>query len=144
MLTDLQRDILVKAAEGIQEGMWCRNAAFREPDQDADEGETWAGSLFGTSSKWSLAMAASAERCATGELAYRTAQLGGKFGDYYTICGYVGDVIAEECSVRVHEREDDDGEDQITWHNDRCLPFAMDAFSAGQEWARIFRQVAES
>lgn len=124
MLTDLQRDILIKAAEGIQEGMWCRHTAFSVPMK----GSMGTNTIF--NGDLTLDEALSSYRCAMGELGLRTVQLGGNGDDYFEARAAVTRVLLViKCN----------GEcvGSISSHNDYCMK--GDAFSAGQEWAEMFR-----
>lgn len=126
-LTDLQKDILVKAAEGIQEGLWCRGVKFLgfTPEQ------ALLGEMYGTS--LTLDMVRPVQRCALGELEFRTAELGGKFSDFSAVRYVVSEAVNEACDMP-HGAA-------IVDHNDKCL-YDADIFTAGQEWAEIFRKAA--
>ena len=141
MLTDLQKDILIKSAEGIQEGMWCRGAWFTSSVVEGD----------GASSNWTdtsilqgylePGFAVSLHRCAQGEIALRTVMAGGQQSDYDAIDRAVSRTIRDEGScVLSHEGVHNSA---VPNHNDVCMS-ELDSFAAGQEWARIFREVAES
>lgn len=127
MLTDLQRDILVKAAEDIQEGMWCRGSAFFDEISCSQfPPEAMFDEEFLT-----LETATRSRRCAQGELALAAKRLGGDVDDF----------AHAESYVRTHLGNCRCG--SVWSHNDHCMD-TLDVFSAGQEWARIFREVAEA
>lgn len=128
------RDILLKAAEDVTQGMWCRGTWFQDPD---DEAQIWsADELFGVSfdkkvGELPLDHAIKSRRCAEGSLALAAKLLGGGFGDYRTakravdrrleLQGHVGSLMA---------------------FNDAHLP--NDPFEAGQQLAELFRTTAEA
>lgn len=142
MLTDLQRDILIKSAEGIQEGMWCKGKWFA-PQRTSDgagfseEGEYCDNvSLLFESKVTSAALsyAASSYRCVEGEIAYRTFLLGGNEVDYEILIDVVTEAVRAKC-------ERCEGRDEDLWnHNDQCMD-DYDAFTAGVEWATTFRSL---
>lgn len=151
MLTDLQRDILIKSAEGIQEGMWCRGQWFaREitpsglavdnldshaPNEimfDVESGKLImdAEALMGIASK---------HRCVEGEVAYRTALLGGSYQDYLEVLAVASVAVLESCS-RCRDALEDGDNAPLFQHNDECMK-KLDVFTAGQQWADIFRSL---
>lgn len=138
-------DILLKAAEDVSSGVWCKYFWFADPDRpvhdylatnahymlDAnevvDDLEHNQGRDLLRKQDWN--------RCAEGSIAIATAQLGGgpdEFGQA---------VRAAEAVMPKHWGEDLGRECQALWeHNDHCLP--DDPFVAGQELAKLFREAA--
>ena len=137
-LTDTQRDIAIKAAEGIQEGAWCIGAAFHLPGPDRRAYST-GDCLF--QDHLTVDEALQSRRCAVGELALRTAQIGG-LTDFQPVVEATASRVRALCPA-VRHGLGEDADEAVTFHNDICMRTA-DPFTAGQEWARIFREVAES
>lgn len=142
MLTDLQRDILIKSAEGIQEGMWCKGEWFSSvPDTcEAEEFENVLPDEIFESDEVLLSNAeidnlSRMYRCAEGELMFRTLLLGGKQSDYLAVEGAVHKAILENC-----EKCSSQDDYNVFDHNDVCM-LGLDPFTAGQQWSEIFRSV---
>lgn len=162
-LTDLQRDILIKSAEGIKEGMWCRGAWFAPKlsgegkSRDAEDGyggesalpwrTTWWATMTWTeiTEQEMLEMLGTAYRCAEGEVAYRTALAGGSYDDVRHIFAEVNAYLRYKFTRRsdawnAHSPLPDE---TMNEHNDDCQDW-MTADQAAEEWFEIFRAVAES
>lgn len=152
MLTDLQRDIIIKSAEGIQEGMWCKGEWFVSTPLGLESDEDWQNMLpdeiFGDDGKVALSNAqvgvlTSMYRCAEGELMLRTAVLGGTQSDFLVIEGAVSKAITERCErcALLSEKGEEEGYSYDVFdHNDVCM-VSLDAFTAGQQWSDIFRSL---
>lgn len=141
MLTDLQRDILIKSREGIQEGLWCQGSWFTE---GLDEEGCSVGRSLGDDDFFyeydmkgvgALEAVARFHRCAEGEIAFRTMQVGGTENDYGEILGAIVDHLEETCA-KCHKYN----EPSVESHNDRHMD-GLDKLEGGQEWARIFDAV---
>jgi hypothetical protein len=140
MLTDLQRDILIKSREGIKEGMWCTGAWFA-PSVVEEDGVSAVYSIHAMDDvkafeavatyPENLETIAAYHRCAEGEIAFRTMLAGGTWEDYVHILTAVSEhldvVCRQECNT-------------VESHNDTCMAdFAK--LDGGQEWAHIFDEV---
>lgn len=147
MLTDLQRDILIKSAEGIQEGMWCIGNWFSPiPHTSEQYASSYGPGLeilwddeYSQREEIDLEALSKSYRCVEGELAFRTILLGGTYDDFHYLELVLGGAVAETCGMcrkSITEYEDLD----LFNHNDFCMDH-KDAFTAGQEWAEIFRSV---
>lgn len=144
MITDLQRDILIKAAEGIQEGMWCVGDWFSSLPATNPHYISFNGpmvdDLFEEDSELELEALSKMYRCVEGELAFRTLILGGTLSDYSAVEKLVNDRLPEICE-NCKQRKARDGELDLFDHNDQCMGPDKDVFTAGQEWADIFRSI---
>lgn len=118
------KDILLKAAEDVQSGMWCKRDYFVTEDPvhyiDVD--------IFDGTLKTGAAQAS--KRCAHGSLALATRLLGGDTNDYR---------FAADAAVRQLWKL---GHSSLVEFNDDHLP--DDPFEAGQQLAELFRTTAES
>lgn len=135
-------DILIKAAEDVQQGMWCRNDWFR-----GDDGERWAETeLF--SGFLSVEKAQGLQRCAEGSVALATLLLGGTVSDFDAAVDDVRTNLPNSracgCDPATACRCDSCASHPISLahHNDKHLP--DDPFEAGQTLAELFRTTAES
>lgn len=128
-------DILLKASEDVQSGMWCKGSMFRHPGE-----ETGTVMIPG---EFTPEEVARMERCAIGSLAYATALLGGDADDYRAACQRVSTWI--ELPPRMQDMLDAQStvepEATIVQFNDAVLP--DDPFEAGQQLADLFRRAAE-
>lgn len=121
------RDILLKAAEDVQQGMWCKTSTFRVNG----EARLVTDLLYGDSNfdfidPITLDQAMASKRCAQGSLGVATMLLGGRFDEYTAALTAVQDRIGT-----------------LLWvYNDDHLP--DDPFEAGQQLAELFRTTAES
>ena len=118
------KDILLKAAEDVQQGMWCRGVWFHGHIDTASAQDLLSGELTADDAQ-------KMHRCAEGSIALATAMLGGDYSTYLTTLGHAADHINHEAGEFVSD------------HNDKCMK-GMDAFDAGQEWATIFRRAADA
>ena len=118
------KDILLKAAEDVQQGMLCRSGWFLNEGDGYSDKDLLTGCL-------TVDDAQSMPRCAEGSIALATAMLGSDWSTYVRTRDHVAAHINHEdgCSVAVH--------------NDFCMK-NKDAFEAGQEWATIFRRAADA
>lgn len=146
-LTDLQRDILIKSAEGIQEGMWCVGNWFSPIPHTSDQYvsilspglEILWDDEYSQREEIDLEALSKSYRCVEGELALRTVLLGGTYDDFHRLELVLGGVISKTCEV-CKRSQDSFEEVDLFNHNDFCME-GKDAFTAGQEWAEIFRSV---
>lgn len=118
----MAKDILLKAAEDVQSGMWCKDFYFAT-DTNACDLDVLTGTL-------ALKEALASKRCAHGSLALATKLLGGSVDEYEYASGAVIDRLVEY-----------DHLDGLVHFNDEVLP--DDPFEAGQELAELFRKTAE-
>jgi hypothetical protein len=118
----LVKDILLKAAEDVQSGMWCKGDYFREAP------EVYDGTLF---SDDLIDAALASHRCAEGSLMVATKLLGGTRTDWMKTSTAV--------SGRLRETGYFGG---LIGFNDENLP--DDPFEAGQILAELFRSTAEA
>ena len=120
------KDILYKAAEDVQQGMWCRDFWFAAADGtgiEATDGMLVAGT-------YPLEEALKARRCAEGSIAIATALLGGDQSDLFQ----AQDAVRQVCYERYATG--------IIGFNDDHLP--DDPFEAGQQLAELFRETADA
>jgi hypothetical protein len=118
----LVKDILLKAAEDVQSGMWCKGAYFREAPEVHD------GTLF---SEDLIDAALASHRCAEGSLMVAAKLLGGTQTDW------------SKASLAVSGRLRRKGyQGGLIGFNDEKLP--DDPFEAGQQLAELFRSTAEA
>lgn len=144
MLTDLQRDILIKSAEGIQEGMWCVGNWFSPvPHTSEKYASSYGAGLeilwddqYSQREEIDLGALSKSYRCVEGELAFRTILLGGTYDDFHHLELVVGNAVDKVCGACRGVEDDTD----LFNHNDFCME-GKDSFTAGQEWADIFRSV---
>ena len=126
------RDILLKAAEDVTQGMWCKGTWFDVADF-IDISMNPDHVLF--DGRLTVEVAQKHERCAEGSVALATALLGGGSEDY--------DRAVEAVQRRVGACPEIHGEHYLRTHNDICLE-GFDPFEAGQQLAELFRSTAES
>lgn len=122
------RDILLKAAEDVQQGMWCRGGWFRNIHSGTylmRMPDMWG-------SRQTLDYLTRHQRCAGGSLALATANAGGDYKSWVDTLSAVGATIRQTCDCAGH----------LQGHNDHCL--SDDPFEAGQQLAELFRTTAES
>ena len=123
MSKDMVRDILIKAAEDVQSGMWCKGHYFHDAET------VHYGNLFSDDDLLSDALAS--RRCAEGSLMVATKLLGGSRSDY------------ANASEALHQRlRELDLAYSLIAYNDEELP--DDPFDAGQQLAELFRNTAEA
>jgi hypothetical protein len=120
------RDILLKAAEDVTQGMWCRGHYFMDEAE-----ELFPEALFRSSSTELLDLAQNSRRCAHGSLVVATLLLGGSLNDYTAV------------DRAVHSRVTSFTEASgLIAYNDDILP--DDPFEAGQQLAELFRMTVEA
>lgn len=149
MLTDLQRDILIKSAEGIQEGMWCTGEWFTNSPQGDMDDKSFLNVLPDDVFDGQETLLNSAQidnltklhRCAEGELMLRTLMLGGTQSDYIAVERAVHGAVVDLCD-RCSGRKDSGRTNSfdVSDHNDTCMS-GLDPFTAGQQWSDIFRSL---
>lgn len=115
------RDILLKAAEDVQSGMWCKGAFFENHKSYTDRALI-VGLL-------PLDKAMASKRCARGSLAVATKLLGGTVEEYDAV-----ESVATDAALRRGARS-------LVEFNDG---FPDDPFEAGQQLAAFFRQAADA
>lgn len=129
------KDILIKAAEDVQSGMWCKGDYFGDRiDEKRNVVEPY---MFGPSALFAesggFEYVANRYRCAEASLALVTWQLGGSEHNYCAALRVVNDTLAARYGgaepPRLHE------------FNDYTLP--DDPFEAGQALADLFREAAD-
>lgn len=155
MLTDLQRDILLKASEGIKEGAWCQSNWFIDPVY----GELGFGSNFlcedtidfysydeesreRKSTESVLMLMARSKRCAAGEVAWQTKLIGGGMGDYEAAVRAVDVTLQQRCEICA-DGEYDGPADCTVSHNDSHMS-GMSVDDAGLHLSEIYREAALS
>lgn len=125
-ITDLIKDVLLKAAEDVQAGMWCQHTLFKIPGGKLVE-YMRVEELLGV------------RRCAEGSI-YLASRLLIKDPTE-------ANILAGKASNAVHEYADKHqsfGDHQRLWQfNDYALP-RDDPFEAGQRLASLFREVEAS
>lgn len=127
----ITKDILIKAAEDVQQGMWCQGALFKM---------AWpADDIFVSSHVKELAQ--KAPRCAEGSINLATALSGGDWADAEKAIHAVNAVLGEFCDEKIHFGEDLLPCNTLYHHNDHHMD-DMDSFEAGQHLAEIFRVAA--
>jgi hypothetical protein len=118
------KDILLKAAEDVQQGMWCKGSWFH------DSGYGLSRVLEAAEEE--VALLAASRRCAQGSLVLATRLLGGTEDDYLDAENAVDNRLMSH----------------VGWwsgliaYNDDSLP--DDPFEAGQQLAELFRTTAEA
>jgi hypothetical protein len=121
------KDILFKAAEDVQQGMWCKGSWFHL------DGMHWANPFTLIEGGDNVERATASERCAEGSIALATRLLGGTNADF------------EKARYKVETQiscEGHAGRATLAEHNDYCL--GDDPFEAGQQLAELFRATAEA
>lgn len=113
------RDILLKAAEDVQQGMWCKEFWFIDPRTNA---HYFDFDLFGDD--LSIETAQASKRCAAGSIALAAALLGGSWPEARE-AGWVVQAQLGEGLLDFNER-------------------FVDPFEAGQQLAELFRTTAEA
>ena len=120
-MTVTTKDILYKAAEDVQQGMWCMGQWFE------DQGEVSVTRVYDKlTDRLSVEQMQSSPRCAEGSLVLSTRLLGGTAEDYGKAVGAVEARIDRALFI----------------FNDHSLP--NDPFSAGQQLAELFRSTADA
>jgi len=125
----LVKDILLKAAEDVQSGMWCSGAWFasRRDPQYCSEEELSSDAAF----ELGADAVKGKYRCAEGSIQLATVLLGGTRDDYGNALHHVNATLRERTSYNLLEA-----------FNDCALP--ADPFDAGQQLAELFRSTAEA
>lgn len=122
------RDILLKAAEDVQSGMWCK-------------GEWYAGLSQEEFQPWNIDLetALATQRCAEGSIGVAILLLGAGEGEFLDTQAAINRHLSEgnSCTIACLNYEN-----PLVHLNDRHLP--DDPFEAGQQLAELFRQTAES
>lgn len=132
------RCILLKAAEDVQSGMWCKGDYYAveiDENRHVTDAPFWGPTHLFTNRAFETV--ADKYRRAEGSLALVTWQLGGNHRDYRR--------ASQAVRKTLHERfgEDDYGYPMMLHEfNDDHLP--DDPFEAGQQLAELFRSTAES
>lgn len=126
-------DILLKAAEDVTQGMWCKGAMFRHEGED--QGVTLLPG-FDLDVDEALRM----KRCALGSIAVATVQLGGGNNDYVEACQRVANHLDIDVDPFDLPALADNGEAVIAFYNDTQLP--DDPFDAGARLSDVFRRAA--
>lgn len=126
-------DILIKAAEDVSSGMWCKGAMFRV------EGEI-KGETFIPGVDLDVDEALKMKRCALGSIAVATGQLGGGNSDYLEACQRVANHLDLEMDPFDLPGLADCGEAVVAFYNDTLLP--DDPFEAGSKLSDLFRRAA--
>lgn len=129
-------DILLKAAEDVQSGMWCRGAMFRNEDEIG-------GQTFLPGFDLDLEQALKMRRCAIGSIAVATEALGGSDAEYRVACHRAANWLPETDAPFDVPGLAGNPEAQLAHFNDYELD-ANDPFEAGQTLAEIFRSAATS
>lgn len=124
------RDILLKAAEDVQSGMWCKRGWF--VDESGAEHQNGAA-LWETNRLLALSVeeAMSMRRCGGGSILLATALLGGDWEDANAAIGIIDSALRMSAKAA-----------GLPSFNDEILP--DDPFEAGQQLAELFRQTAEA
>jgi hypothetical protein len=138
----LVKDILLKAAEDVQSGMWCQGRWFIDEDgKGYSDGDLM---IFGG---LTMEKALKSHRCAEGSIALSTQLLGGVVYDYEAALAEVGKTLeARPYPPTTACAFDNDHSHQsirlLSHFNDIHLP--GDPFEAGQILAELFRSTAEA
>lgn len=128
-------DILLKAAEDVQSGMWCKGAMFESAGQPTTV-------VLGYTNL-SADELGRMKRCAVGSIALATILFGGKSPDYHDACERVAALIELPADVLPPTLATPAfGEGTVIAFNDYVL--VDDPFEAGQELAELFRRAAEA
>lgn len=147
---DIIKDILLKAAEDVQQGLWCSGSWFSE---FGDSGPSYADNEFfdlvrpeSGSEHRSMAVEdfSSYHRCAEGSIALATAMAGYGPNMYRSAVKAVEDHMKDSnlCPLKLPH--------SLSSHNDTCiLSMFFDTtetlpFDAGQHLAELFRSTAEA
>jgi hypothetical protein len=129
-------DVLLKAAEDVSQGLWCRNALFL--DSDGDEAHYEVGGDETTAELYERV--SHFRRCAEGSLFVASLLLAENWdqldGLTYRSRERVTAVLRKRCPACR-----DRAVAAVHYHNDHHMT-DLDAFEAGQEWAEIFREAA--
>ena len=139
--TDPQQihDILIKAAEDVQQGMWCRGAWFTNTPGEDEDGilleDAFSMRLINISAEGLAKM----NRCAEGSIALATIQAGLRRSDYEATLSAVQSNLNSHCE-RCENRSEN--APSLNLHNDSHMA-VMESFDAGQHLAEIFRDTAE-
>ena len=145
-------DILIKAAEDVQEGMWCtgqwftNNAAIAEYPNNTLEQEESYGSDEAFDMQMTAGKLSKLHRCAEGSIALSAIIAGLGKGAFYLAIGAVNKNLRNHCDRCKTDEDlygvDSSGVASLNNHNDAHMA-GMDSFSAGTHLAEIFRDTAD-
>ncbi len=145
-MTDPQviHDILIKAAEDVQEGMWCIGAWFTSnPDNEDNEFVVSPETAF--SPRQTVAKLSKLHRCAEGSILLSTRMAGHGIGVYHQALHAVQNNLKADCESCRRQS----GTPSLNYHNDTCLSRRETGvteehqFEAGQRLAELFRVSAD-
>ena len=144
-------DILIKAAEDVQEGMWCTGQWFTNNPSILNFPNMVREESYGSDEAFDLQMTASKlskmHRCAEGSIALATIMAGLGKGAFTLAIGAVNKNLRNHCD-RCKRDEDlyggpsGTGHSSLNNHNDAHMA-GMESFDAGQHLAEIFRDTAD-
>lgn len=139
MKNDTYRDILIKAAEDVQQGLWCTGHWFYD---DKNHVGYLADHIFAKGTGLTLEDAALMRKCAEGSVAYATVQAGGGVQDYQKVIKLVNANVpdCDDCYDAFDARFNPK---TLNHYNDVHLD-SMDQFGSGQKLAELFRKTADS
>lgn len=132
-------DVLIKAGEDVQQGMWCTGAWFTE-DAENDDGLSWA-----PEEAFKLTMTVESlsklHRCAEGSIALATITARLPLSVYHHAVGKVENNLPNHCGSC--DKNKMLGADYpLHEHNDGHMK-EMDPFTAGQHLAWVFQDTAD-
>lgn len=123
------KDILLKAASDVEQGMHCKGAWFKP---FLKEGESSVIAAF--LKDITIEQMEKSQRCAGGSLALSTRLLGGNEDDLFEAIKIVEDEIQIQSPYGHHRVT-------LYTYNDALLPH--DPFAAGQKLSELFRAAAD-
>ncbi len=133
-------DVLRKAGEDVQQGMWCRSSWFTDTPGLDDDGLSWAPEeVFDLN--MSVEKLSALHRCAEGSIIMATRMAGLGLDVYKRAVNAVDNSLVANCNDCQHS-EDHGVQIVLHEHNDLHMD-EMDPFEAGQHLSEIFRDTAD-
>ncbi len=134
-------DVLRKAGEDVQQGMWCQTAWFTDtPDIEDDSGLSWAPEeVFDF--HMTVEQLSEYHRCAEGSIILATKIAGLDLEAYQLAVEAVDNNLVSHCDD-CRESAEHGTEVALHEHNDGHMS-DMDPFEAGQHLSEIFRDTAD-
>ena len=133
-------DVLIKAGEDVQQGMWCMGSWFSEQAdwRLSDDGLSWAPEEVFTL-QLTVEKLSKLHRCAEGSIALATITAGLPLSVYQQAVGAVDKNLDNHCDKceAAHSSET-----VLHEHNDGHMEY-MNPFEAGQHLSEIFRATAD-
>ncbi len=133
-------DVLIKAAEDVQQGMWCQGSWFVSRCEDNDLAYA-AEEAIGL--QMSVETLQKLHRCAEGSIALSIVMAGLNEDDYKATVDAVAEALPDHCDTCNRYDSIPGADHPLYQHNDDHMD-GMSAFDAGQHLSEIFRSTADA